>query len=148
MSLALRAMSPAGGSWIPSVTLAAVLPMHIMWMRDCIAGIIRRRARRIAMVKEGVPAQAVPVTPLDVPLSSVLLPTGYAIATAVSAEPKHDSRFLTPRMSVRTRAAMRAQDIYARIRDPNVRAALTIEGAAAIRGLRDRLRRSRTRFVL
>jgi hypothetical protein len=141
---------------IPSAVLTAVLPMHVLWMRDCVTGIIRRRARRIALAKQGVPAHAVPVTPLSAPLTSALLgPTSVVSVTGLEIKP--DSRFLTPRPSVRARAAfdrlrarlvdVRAQEIYARLRDPDQRASVADEGVAALRRWRERLRRPRSRFT-
>ncbi|GJE99976.1 hypothetical protein PsYK624_162530 [Phanerochaete sordida] len=54
---ALRALSPAGGSWVPTIALSCVLPMHVLWMHGCVAGILRRRrAARHARAGTGVVA--------------------------------------------------------------------------------------------
>lgn len=33
----------AAGSWAPTVVLTCILPMHLIWMKDCVKGILRRR---------------------------------------------------------------------------------------------------------
>lgn len=40
---AIRALSPAAGSWIPTIVMSCVFPMHALWMKGCIAGILKRR---------------------------------------------------------------------------------------------------------
>jgi hypothetical protein len=137
--------------------------MHVLWMKDCVAGILRRRARAADMRKAGVNLTNMPMTPLSAPLTSALLgPTATVTAsvntTAISSgyegKPTH-SRFLTPRParaafdSLRTRlGGVSAQDLYIRLRDPDTRALVADHGVAALRRLRDRLRRSRVRIVL
>ncbi|KAF7798761.1 hypothetical protein EIP86_009986 [Pleurotus ostreatoroseus] len=32
-----------GETYVPTLFLACILPMHVLWMRDCVAGILRRR---------------------------------------------------------------------------------------------------------
>ncbi|EKM51070.1 uncharacterized protein PHACADRAFT_177767 [Phanerochaete carnosa HHB-10118-sp] len=50
ITYALRALSPASGPWAPAavlwtptIVLSCVLPMHLLWMKACVVGILKRR---------------------------------------------------------------------------------------------------------
>ncbi len=44
-SLLVRAVL-RGETYVPSLVLACILPLHVLWMRDCVTGIVRRRRQR------------------------------------------------------------------------------------------------------
>ncbi|KAI0699006.1 hypothetical protein BC835DRAFT_1268311 [Cytidiella melzeri] len=64
----LQALSPAGGSWAPTVFLTMIFPMHAMWMKDCVRGILRRRKQTRAKLAQSAASAASSVaTPLMEP---------------------------------------------------------------------------------
>jgi hypothetical protein len=130
-------------SWIPCVTLIAVFPMHVLWMRDCITGILRRRARAAKLISSGLSTAQMPITPLHAPVGSGFLdPTNVtpAVVTGIELQQEHKFRRETLERFRARVINLRPQEVYMRLQDPHMRAHVATEGMAAVKKLRDRLR--------
>jgi hypothetical protein len=113
-TFALRALA-RGSSWVPAVVLACALPMHVLWMRDCLRGILKRRRLANAQAN-AVGALALPPT------------TTTTVATPVSAP------LLLPLPGLALVRGLRA--VRGRVRAARTRYAQARPGQAALRLVR------------
>lgn len=66
VAYAQRALSPEGGSWVPTAVLTAVFPVHAMWMLASVKGVLKRR-RLAAAAKKAAQATTAAITPVAIP---------------------------------------------------------------------------------
>lgn len=95
VSYARQALSPAGGSWAPSMVLTVIFPMHAMWMKDCVRGILRRRKQAKAKLAAAAATTSLlePTRVRDIPVY-LLARSSTRTATLLRRSRQHVLRML------------------------------------------------------